>query len=337
MPRTLLCTMRRGERAHGEGPRGTKHKQGKQPEKGARGGTRAKEENAAHHVVYHARHASDLSRRVVGEACRQVRGEQAHQALVCPRPREAGGKQRCNRMCTRTGECRAPCSEGGGARGVGVVQIGQCTRGKEGTGRAKEGGEAEGARQGHRRGKKAEGCHAPCAQRQEGPGHGEERVPCTLLCNVHVRGRVQREGPTGKHRAGKGRERERERGSRQSCGVACNLRAVTLSRTDENWGSPRCGLKQVESQRLGTSGVPRAAGRQARPGRGDPAERRKSMVQCRATCQGRSGTEGEQRGTTGRTGRQARESTGCRAETATEGRTSEGQRRARKQTGGEGG
>ena len=84
MPRTLLCTMRRGERAHGEGPRGTKHKQGKQPEKGARGGTRAKEENAAHHVVYHARHASDLSRRVVGEACRQVRGEQAHQALVCP-------------------------------------------------------------------------------------------------------------------------------------------------------------------------------------------------------------------------------------------------------------
>ena len=102
--------------------------------------------------------------------------------------------------------------------------------------------------------------------------------------------------------------------------MACNLRAVALSRTDEYWGSPKCGLMQVESQRLGKGGVPRAAGQQARQDRGDPAGRRKSMVQCRATRHGRSGTEGEQRGTTGRTDRQARESTECRAETATEGR-----------------
>ena len=69
MPRTLLCTMRRGERAHGEGPRGAEHTKGKQPERGAREGTGAKEENAAHRVVYHARLASDPSRpRVVGQA-----------------------------------------------------------------------------------------------------------------------------------------------------------------------------------------------------------------------------------------------------------------------------
>ena len=81
MPRTLLCTVRREERAHGEGPRGTKHTKGKRPEKGAREGTGAKEDIAAQRVVYHAHHASDLSRRVVGEACRRVTGGQAH---VCP-------------------------------------------------------------------------------------------------------------------------------------------------------------------------------------------------------------------------------------------------------------
>ena len=81
VPRTLLCTVRRGARAHGEGPRGTKHTKGKRPQKGTREGTGAKEENAAQRVVYHAHHASDLSRRVVGEGCTRVAGGQA---LVCP-------------------------------------------------------------------------------------------------------------------------------------------------------------------------------------------------------------------------------------------------------------
>ena len=94
---------------------------------------------------------------------------------------------------------------------MGVEQKGQCTRGKEGTMRAKERGPAEGTRRGHRRGQKAEDCHAPCAQRQEGPGHGEERVPCTLLCQVCVRGRKSKErGP--RVSTGQATE-ERERGA----------------------------------------------------------------------------------------------------------------------------
>ena len=40
---------------------GTRHTKGKRPEKGAREGTGAKEEHAAERVVYHARHASDVS------------------------------------------------------------------------------------------------------------------------------------------------------------------------------------------------------------------------------------------------------------------------------------
>ena len=231
-------------------------------------------------------------------------------------------------MCKTTGECRPSCSEGGGAPREGVEQSGQSSRGMEGTGQAKEGGDAEGTRQGQRRGQKAEGCHTPCAQRQKGPGHVEERVPCTLLCNMRVRGRVRTEASTGKHRAGKGRERERERGCRQKSGVACIMRVVALTGTDENRGSPRCGLMQVESQRLG------AAGQRARPDGGNLADRRKNMVQCRATCEGRSGTEGEQREKTGRAGRQARESNQCRVEAATEGRVpgrASGEQRSRRE------
>ena len=68
------CARERGhtERGQGaQGPGGTWHTKGKQPEKGVKEGTGAIEENAGHRVVYHARLASDLSRRrVVGEACR---------------------------------------------------------------------------------------------------------------------------------------------------------------------------------------------------------------------------------------------------------------------------
>ena len=76
-------------RAHGrEGTqreaKGHKAHEGQATRNGSEEGTGAKEEHAAQHVVYHARHAFDLSRRVVGVACRRVRGGQALQALVCP-------------------------------------------------------------------------------------------------------------------------------------------------------------------------------------------------------------------------------------------------------------
>ena len=67
----VSCTVRRGGRAHGERPRGIKHKKGKRPEKE---GTGAEKEIAAQRVVHHAQLASDLSRRVVAEACGRVRG-----------------------------------------------------------------------------------------------------------------------------------------------------------------------------------------------------------------------------------------------------------------------
>ena len=98
-----------------------------------------------HRVVYHARLASDVSRRVVGEACRRVRGEQAHQALVCPdHVKQEASNGVTGRMCTRTGECRASCSEGGGAQGEGVEQIGQSTRGPEGQGGPRRGAKQRG-------------------------------------------------------------------------------------------------------------------------------------------------------------------------------------------------
>ena len=185
MPRTLLCTVRRGERAHGERPRGAKHRKGMRPEKGAREGTGAQEEIAAQRVAYRAHHASELSRRVVGETCRRV-------ALVCPGHVQWGQKAgqatvytaqatACDRMYPRTGECRASCSEGGGAQREGV---GQSTRRKERTGRAKEGREAEGTRQGHRRGQKA-------TDRVAGELRG---LPCTVRATARGAGARGREG-----------------------------------------------------------------------------------------------------------------------------------------------
>ena len=69
-----------------------------------------------------------------------------------------------------------------------------------------------------------EGCNIG-AQRQTGPGHREERVPCALLCIVRAGERVNREGPRGT-RNGQGKRQEKRK--RHKLGRCCLIRARTM-------------------------------------------------------------------------------------------------------------
>ena len=108
-------------------------------EKGARERTGAKEERAAQRVVYDARNASDLSRRMVGVACTGKRRDtpMGHETKSWGQATGQAGVQRDEddvygprKGECRTAHCRASCPEGSGTEGEGV---GESKRGNQGT------------------------------------------------------------------------------------------------------------------------------------------------------------------------------------------------------------